>query len=108
MPGVRYGLRRISLGQRLELNRRAKELSLRHEFLKTGQVVDALDASLSDLLVARLYLEWGIAEIKGLSIDGQRATVVMAIEQGPEALIEEMLEAVRGELGLSAEERKNS
>jgi hypothetical protein len=33
-PGVRYAVRRISLGQRLELTKRARELSLRHDFLK--------------------------------------------------------------------------
>lgn len=59
--GVRYAIRRISLGQRLELTKRARELALRHEFLKAGNNSEQLEASLGDLLVGRLYLEWGLA-----------------------------------------------
>lgn len=106
--GVRYAVRRISLGQRLELTRRARELSLKHEFLQSEQAGERLEASLSDLLVARLYLEWGVAEIEGLIIDGEPATTALLIEKGPELLANEILASVRGELGLTDEERKNS
>lgn len=107
MPGVRYAIRRISLGQRLELTKRARELCLRHEFLKAGNAQEQLEASLSDLLVERLYLKWGLAELEGLLIDGEPASPSALIEKGPELLASEILASIQSELGLSEDERKN-
>jgi hypothetical protein len=107
-PGVRYGIRRISLAQRIELTSRARELTHRYEFLKAGDSADQLEASLADLLTRRLYLEWGLAEIRDLTIDGQAATVELVVEKGPEALTNEIVAAIQAELSLSEEERKNS
>ncbi len=81
---------------------------LRHEFLQAGETQDKLEASLSELLVRRLYLEWGLKEITGLMIDGEAATTEQLIERGPERLTDEVIEAVQAELTLSDEERKNS
>jgi hypothetical protein len=108
MQGVKYAIRRVSLSQRIELTKKARELSIRHEFLRAGDAADQLEASLADLLVRRLYLEWGLAELSGLRMDGQRATVELLIEKGPEPLSEEIIAAIRAQLGLSEEERKNS
>jgi hypothetical protein len=108
IPGVRYAIRRISLGQRLELARQARALSLKHEFLRSGNPGEQLEASLSDLLVARLYLEWGLAYIEGLAIDGKPATPQSLIDNGPEALANEILHSIRSQLELSEDERKNS
>jgi hypothetical protein len=107
VPGVRFATRRISLGQRLELTRNARELALRNEFLKAGEPSDQLEASQADLLVRKLYLEWGVAELEGLRIDGQKATLAMLIANGPECLSDEVIETIRAELELSDEERKN-
>ncbi len=108
LPGVRYAIRRVSLAQRIELTKSARELSGRYEFLKAGDAADQLEGSLADLLVRKMYLEWGLAEIKNLAIDGEGATVEMLVQRGPEALSDEIIGAIRGELGLSEEERKNS
>ena len=108
MPGVSYAIRRVSLSQRIELTKKVRDLSLRYEFLQAGDTADQLEASLADLLVRRLYLEWGLAELSGLTVDEQPATVEVLIEKGPEALSEEIIAAIRAELGLSEEERKNS
>jgi hypothetical protein len=105
--GVRYAIRRVSLSQRIELTKRARELSIRNEFLKAGDAPDQLEASLADLLVRRLYIEWGLAELIGLRVDGEPATVEVLIDKGPEALADEIIFAIRGQLGLSEEERKN-
>ena len=61
LPGVSYGIRRISLAQRIEFTSRARELTHRYDFLKAGDAADQLEASLADLLTRRLYLEWGLA-----------------------------------------------
>ena len=105
---VRFSIRRVSLAQRIELTRKARELSSKYEFMKAGDPVDQMEASLADLLVRRLYLEWGFVELKGLTIDGQQPTAETLIEKGPEKLSDEIIEAVRAELELSQEERKNS
>ena len=108
MPGVRFAVRRISLRQRIELNRRVKELTIKHEFLRAGDAPDRLEAALSDLLVAKLYLEWGLEEIEGLSIDGQKATPDLLIASGPESLANEIGVLIQAESALTDDERKNS
>jgi len=107
LPGVRYGIRRVSLAQRIELTGRARELTQRYEFLRSGDATDQLEASLADLLTRKLYLEWGLAGVCNLTIDGEAATVGTVVEKGPEALSNEIVAAIQAELSLSEEERKN-
>ena len=108
LAGVSYAVRRISLSQRIELTNHVRELMLRYEFLSAGDPSDDLEASLTELHVQKLYIEWGLSEIQGLTIDGQAATVEALIERGPELLATEIASAIRGLLELSEEERKNS
>jgi len=89
------------------LTKKARELSIRHEFLEAGDSADELEAALADLLVRKLYIEWGLVELTGLRVDEEPATVEALIEKGPEALADEIIAAIRGQLGLSEEERKN-
>jgi hypothetical protein len=106
-PGVRYAIRRISLGQRIDLTRRARELAQRNDFLRAGEAVDQLEAALSDLLVRRMYLEWGLVSIEGLTVDDEPVNVSVIADKGPEALTDEIIETLRSELGLTEDERKN-
>lgn len=108
VPGVRYCVRRASLRQRIELVQRARELSLRTEFLNAGNSSDQLEATLADLHVQQLYLQWGLVDIAGFTIDGLKPDVHMLIEKGPETLAKEIVEAIQTELSLSENERKNS
>lgn len=108
IQGVRFAIRRISLQQRIELNRRLRELTLNYEFLKTGDATNQLEAALSDLLVAKLYIEWGLIEIDGLSIDGKKATAASIIAHGPEVLTDEIVQKIQAETALTEDERKNS
>ena len=107
IEGVRFAIKRISLAQRLDLNKRVRELTLRHEFLKAGPAPDQLEAAWADLLVRKLYVEWGLARLEGLSIDGETATLELLIDKGPEELVDEVVSAIQDETGLSEEERKN-
>src|SRR5690349_8708101 len=75
ISGVRYAIRKISLGQRIELTRKAREASIKNEFLRAGDDLDQLEASLSDLLVRKLYLQWALVAIEGLTIDDQPPSV---------------------------------
>jgi hypothetical protein len=105
--GVRFAIRRISLQQRIDLNRRLRDLTLQYEFLKTGDASSQLEAALSDLLVAKLYIEWGLVEVEGLSIDGKKATGALLIAYGPEYLTDEIVQRIQAESVLTEDERKN-
>ena len=64
-------------------------------------------ASLLGAEIDRLYIRWGLEEIRGLVLDGAPATAESLIESGPEELFLEALTAVRAECGLTENERKN-
>ena len=108
LPGVRYATRRISLMQRIELTSKVREIVLQHEFFKAGDVSEQLEVSLGELLVRKLYIEWGLDQIQGFTIDGEEATMESIIEKGPEELTDEIAASIRTQLELSLEERKNS
>jgi hypothetical protein len=108
MPGVCFAVRRSSLAQKIELTQRMRELTIRNEFLQSGDVADQLQASLSDLFARKVYLEWGLAEIRGLSIDGSPADTKVLVEKGPENLVDEAISMIGEETGLTEQERKNS
>ena len=107
-PGVTFAVARMSFGRRVELMRKVRELCLEHEFLKAGDAADQLESSLADLLIRKLYLEWGLAEITGLRIDGIPASVAALVAKGPERLSDEIIASIKSELGLTEDERKNS
>ena len=107
-PGVRFAINRISLGSRLTLNERLRDLLTKYEFLKAGDALDNTEASLADLMVRRLYLEWGLISIEGLLINGIEASIRTLIDFGPESLSNEIIDAIRSCLELSEQERKNS
>ena len=107
IPGVRFAIRRVSLQQRIELNRQLRELTLQYEFLKTGDASSQLEAAFSDLLVAKLYIEWGLSAIEGLLIDGRKATTASLVANGPEELTNEIVQRIQAESSLTDDERKN-
>lgn len=107
-PGVRYAVRTVSLQARIELVQQTRELAMRHEFLRAGDAVEQLEASLGDLLVRQLYLRWGLLAVQGLAIEGRSATPASLVEFGPEILADEIVESIKGQLCLTETERKNS
>jgi hypothetical protein len=107
-PGVEFVIVRMSFGRRLELMKRVRDLAARAEFFEAGcDEKNRMEASLLGAEMDRLYLEWGLAEVHGLELDGMPASPLALIERGPEDLFREALEAVRAECGLSEPERKN-
>jgi hypothetical protein len=106
--GVRYGVRRISISRRIELARRIREIGRRVEFLEGGgDAREKLEAAVLAGEIDRAYLEWGLAGIEGLMIDGVAATVEALIELGPVDLAAEIIARIKAECGLSDAERKN-
>jgi hypothetical protein len=105
---VRYAIVRISLGRRIELARRIREIGRKLEFLEAGSDVrDKLEAAVLQCEIDRVYLEWGLDAVEGLEIDGEQATPGTLIEKGPFDLAMEILARIRAECGLSEAERKN-
>jgi hypothetical protein len=106
--GVVYTVARMSFARRTELMRRVRELARRVEFLEAGQQPgQKMDAALLRAEIDRLHLSWGLRAISGLRLDGAEATPESLVEEGPEELFREALEAVRAETGLTEAERKN-
>ena len=106
--GVRFRIARVSLSRRIELARHIREIARRLEFLEaSSDVGERLEAAVVQGEVDRAYLQWGLEAVDGLRIDGAEATPEMLIERGPLELAMEILSRIRGECGLSENERKN-
>ena len=98
----------MTFGRRVDLMRRVRQLSSQHEFESAGTgIEDRLQASLTRAAIDELYLSWGLLAIEGLTIDGRAATSETLMLCGPEALCQEVLQAIKHECALSEEERKN-
>jgi hypothetical protein len=107
-PGVELVIARMTFGRRIELMRLVRDLATRLEYFQAGQEAGhKMEASLLGAEIDRLYVEWGLEEVRGLEIDGERATPRSLVERGPEDLFFEVLAAVKAECGLSENERKN-
>lgn len=107
-PGVEFVIARMTFGRRVELMRQVRDLATRLEYFEAGRdAKNDMEASLLGAEIDRLYLRWGLEEVRGLEIDGAPATTETLIENGPEELFYEALTAVRTECGLTENERKN-
>jgi hypothetical protein len=105
---VRYRIVRMSVGRRIELARRIRDIARKLEFLEAASDVrDKLDAAVLQGEIDRAYLEWGLEAVEGLEIDGEAATPDSVIERGPLDLATEILARIRAECGLTEQERKN-
>jgi len=108
IPGVKFSIRRMSFGRRIELTRTIRELTGRMEFLEAGEdLKDKIEAAFVANEVDAVYLRWGLLRVEGLEIDGNTATPELAIAAGPEALVREILSAVKRECALTEDEVKN-
>lgn len=108
-PGVKIRVARISFGRRLELMRSVRELARKVEFLEAGgSTGERMEAGLLRAEIDRMFVLWGVTGVSGLQVDGAEATPEGLVERGPEDIFREALAAVRHEIGLTDEERKNS
>jgi hypothetical protein len=108
ISGVRYRLTRMSVGRRIELARRLREIGRKIEFLEAGDDErEKLEGVALAAEIDRAYLEWGLDGIEGLEIDGEAAEIASLIERGPFALASEIIARIKSECGLTEAERKN-
>jgi len=108
MEGVRYEIVRVSFGRRIELARRIREIGRKMEYLEAGSDArETLEATVLAAEIDRAYLEWGLAAVDGLEIDGIAATPETLIDGGPVELAMEILGRIKSECGMTEDERKN-
>jgi len=108
MPGVELVVARMTFGRRLELMKRVRDLAVRIEYFEAGRdEKNRMEASLLGAQMDRLYLSWGLEEVRGLSLDGVSATPESLVERGPESVVHEALAAIKAECGLTETEIKN-
>jgi hypothetical protein len=105
--GVRYRIARVSVNRRIELAKKIREIGRRLEFLEAGDAREKLEAMVLSGEIERAYVEWGLEAVEGLRIDGEVATPSLLIDKGPATLAAEILERIKSECGLNADERKN-
>jgi len=107
-PGVTFVISKMSLGRRLDLIQRVRDLALKHEFVEAGgSPKERLEAAALSAEIDHLYVRWGVQQLIGLEVDGLPATPAMLASHGPEDLCQEAASAVKAECGLSEAERKN-
>jgi len=107
-PGVRYQVARVSVARRIELARKIRDIGRKIEFLEAGKDPrEKIEAAVLEAEVEQAYLEWGLLELEGLSIDGEAATPQLLIQRGPLTLTNEILGRIKAECGLNEQERKN-
>ena len=107
-PGVEFVVALMTFGRRIELMRRVRDLAARLEYFDAGRdAKNEMEASLLGAEIDRLYIRWGVEEIRGLTLDGVPASVEALLDAGPEELFFEALAAVKAECGLDENERKN-
>ncbi len=88
--------------------KQVRDLATRIEYFEAGRDdSNRMEASLLGAQMDRVYLEWGLEEVLGLSLDGAKAAPETLIERGPEHLVQEALAAIKAECGLNETERKN-
>ena len=106
--GVKFAIRRISFGRRMELSRQVREISRKAVFLEAGtEINEKIEANILAQEIDTMYFQWGLLSIEGLIIDGEPATPSELLEKGPEDLVREVVGAIREQCGLSEPERKN-
>lgn len=107
-PAVSYVLHRMSATRRLDLVSRLGELAAQLEMLRASESLDdRVQAAALRIRIDREYLNWGLKQVRGLTIDGDLAEPETLFDRGPEALVNEIVGRIRQESELSGEERKN-
>jgi hypothetical protein len=107
LPGVSFEVTKMSFRRRMSLVRELRVIAARAEYHRAGTNEDAIEATLLEGEAEGVYLRWGLARIDGLDIDGAPATAETLFSAGPEQLCREIVQRIRAECFLNAEERKN-
>lgn len=108
-PGVQFQVLRMSLIRRHRLMQELKSLASEEAFHRAAPQEAGSEISAAELQtrIDEMVIRTALLGIKGLSINGQPATVESLIDSGPESLAREIAEAIAEESFLNEDERKN-
>lgn len=107
-PGVRFRVKRMTLGGRIELLERIYPLLKEAESMAAGtSQSDQVRNQLSTLKVQEALLAWGVVELDGLCVDGVEIPAREVGRSAPEKLAQEMLTVIQRQIALTEAERKN-
>lgn len=107
-PTVRYRISKMSMGRRLELTRRVRDLTKRLEFASAGTgTEDKMDAAILAGEIDRLYWEFALESIEGIQMNGDAISPTSQFDLGPEDLSREILMRIKQLTQLTDTERKN-
>ncbi len=104
--GVTYVVERMSFARRIDLMKTVRQAARALEFQRAGKEEDSMLSAILSAEIDRSYVAWGLREVEGLLLDGEKATPETLATRGPEALFLEALEAVKQECGLTDAEKK--
>src|SRR5947209_7532087 len=83
--GVRFTIRRISLGRRIDLAQAVRDLAQELECRRAGESAnDQVEAAVLSSRIDEVYLRWGLVSVSGLLIDGEPAAAGAIFASGPE------------------------
>ncbi len=106
--GVRFAIRRMSLGRRIELAESIRGLAQELECRQAGQTSsERVEAASISARIELAYLRWGLVSVSGIFIDSEPATADSLYARGPEDLFREIVDSIKSECGLSEDDRKN-
>jgi hypothetical protein len=99
----------MSLIRRHRMMQELKSLASEEAFHRAApeEAGSEISAAAAQARIDELVIRTALIEIKGLSIDGQPATVESLMKDGPESLAREIAEAIAEESSLNEIERKN-
>jgi len=106
MTGVSYVVERMSFGRRIELMKTVRQAMRTLDFHNAGKENDGMTGAIVSAEIDRAYVTWGLREVEGLLLDGEKATPETLATRGPEPLFLEALAAVKQECGLTEVEKK--
>ncbi len=122
-PGVKFTLRKMTEGRRMDLrkqlagpNQRARDIlreqselekveEEQRETIKIMNLQDEFDGLMLEV-VNPIWIVWGCKQIEGLEVDGDSLSVE-DWKNWPSALFDEILTAIKSEAELNGAERKN-
>jgi hypothetical protein len=96
----------MSFARRIDLMKTVRQAARALEFQRAGKEEDSMLSAILSAEIDRSYVAWGLREVEGLLLDGEKATPETLATRGPEALFLEALEAVKQECGLTDAEKK--
>lgn len=107
-PGVSCRIRKITFQRRLMLLREIRELARQYEFTAAGETVQQkYESAVIQQEINKHYWQNFVIAVDGLTIDGAPATTESVWSDGPDGLVQEVLQVVTSHVFLSADEAKN-